>query len=187
MDLLPRIFTLFRRRAGLHHHQRVHGHVFGGHDDGGHEGAGGHAEAGIDQDMPGISLLSPTVIASFVTAFGGFGMVLSKFEKTSSPLISAPLSALGGFVIAGLVVILFRAIFRHTQSSSESRVARWLGRRRRSSRRSRPTASAKSPTCKPARATRAPARDRARRSPVANGQTVKIMRIVGSQFYVVPI
>ena len=32
----------------------------------------------------------------------------------------------------------------------------------------------------------APARDE-RGSPVANGQTVKIVRIVGSQFYVVPI
>src|SRR4051794_3942394 len=90
--------------------------VFGGHDVGGHEGAGGHAEAGLGaNDMPGFSALSPTTIASFVTSFGGFGMVLSKFEKTSSPWISVPLSAVGGLIIAGLVLMLFRSVFRHTQ------------------------------------------------------------------------
>ena len=48
--------------------------VFGGHEAGGHEGAGGHAEAGFSaDDMPGFSALSPTTIACFVTAFGGFG------------------------------------------------------------------------------------------------------------------
>src|SRR3954462_7899616 len=82
-------------------------HVFGGHDTGGHEGAGGHAEAGVNQDMPGFSPLSPTIIASFVTAFGGIGMVLSKVEKVSSPWISVPSSVLGAFLIAALVLALF--------------------------------------------------------------------------------
>src|SRR5213592_3296213 len=52
------------------------GHIFGGHDT--HvDGSGGHAEAGVDgSDTPGVSALSPTVIASFVTAFGGIGMIL---------------------------------------------------------------------------------------------------------------
>ena len=50
------------------------GHFFGGHGD--HvAGSGGHAEAGADaSDMPGISVFSPTVMAAFVTAFGGFGL-----------------------------------------------------------------------------------------------------------------
>jgi membrane protein implicated in regulation of membrane protease activity len=160
-------------------------HVFGGHDAdvGGHEGAGGHAEAGINQDMPGFSLLSPTAMASFVTAFGGLGMVLSKFEKTSSPWISVPLSALGGFVIAALVVLMFRAIFRHTQSSSEARVSQLLGT----------TGTIITPI--PANGVgeiayvnggsryTAPARSLSG-AEIGNGKAVKISRVVGSQFYV---
>ena len=159
--------------------------VFGGHDvdPGGHEGAGGHAEAGINQDMPGFSLLSPTAMASFVTAFGGLGMVFSKFEKTSSPWISVPLSALSGFIIAGLVVMLFRTVFRHTQSSSEARVSRLLGT----------TGTIITPI--PANGVgeiayvnsgsryTAPARSLSG-AEIGNGKAVKIARIVGSQFYV---
>src|SRR5271168_339250 len=53
------------------------GHLFGG---GGHDahvdGSGGHAEAGGDtSDMPGVSIFSPTVVTTFVTAFGGFGII----------------------------------------------------------------------------------------------------------------
>lgn len=160
-------------------------HVFGGHevDAGGHEGAGGHAEAGINQDMPGFSLLSPTAIASFVTAFGGLGMVFSKFEKTNSPWISVPVSALGGFIIAGLVVMMFRAIFRSTQSSSEARIARLLGT----------VGTIITPI--PANGVgeiayvnagsryTAPARSLSG-AEIANGKAVKIARIIGSQFYV---
>src|SRR2546423_5544767 len=99
-------------------------HVFGGHDVG-HDahselGTGGHAEAGYN--MPGFSPFSPTVIASFVTGFGGFGVIFSKIEATKSPWISAPLSLLVGFLIAGLVLWFFRTVFNKVQSSSESRV-----------------------------------------------------------------
>lgn len=162
--------------------------VFGGHDAaGGHEGAGGHAEAGIGGgDMPGFAALSPTTIAAFVTAFGGIGMVLSKIQKTSSPWISVPLSAIGGFVIAGIVLVLFRAVFRHTQASSEARVAKLIGT----------TANIITPI--PANGvgeiayvnagTRytAPARSLSG-AEIANGKAVRISRIVGSQFYVEPI
>ena len=159
--------------------------VFGGHDvGGGHEGAGGHAEAGFGvDDMPGFSAVSPTTIASFVTAFGGIGMVLSKFEKTSSPWVSVPLSALGGFVIAALVLGLFRTVFRRTQASSEARVAKLVGT----------TANIITPI--PANGvgeiayvsggTRytAPARS-VSGAEIGNGAVVRIARVVGSQFYV---
>ena len=164
--------------------------VFGGHEVhtemGGHDAAGahGHAEAGFDsQDMPGFSPISPTTIASFVTAFGGIGMILSKFEATQSAFVSAPLSALGGLGIAALVFWLFRAVFLRTQSSSESKVAQVIGI----------TATVITPIA----ATRvgeiayihggsrytAPARSE-NGAAFGNGQTVKITRIVGTQFYV---
>ena len=76
------IFTLFSAVAG---------HLFGGHGDG-HVGMGGHADTGLGHDgVPGISILSPTVLATFVTAFGAFGLIFTHVDATSNPLISAPI------------------------------------------------------------------------------------------------
>ena len=161
----------------------VAGHFFGGHD--AHvAGSGGHVEAGADSsDMPGISIFSPTVMASFVTAFGGFGLIFSQFPKTSNTVISAPLSLVGGLVVAGALLVFLRSVFRHTQSSSESHVANLIG------------AEANVITPIPENGvgeiayvvggTRYSAPARAENNvPVANGRTVKITRIVGTQFYV---
>jgi membrane protein implicated in regulation of membrane protease activity len=87
-----------------------------------------HAECGPGATgMPGFSPLSPTTIATFVTAFGGFGLILSKIEMTRSAWLSVPLAALGGLAVAALVVVVFNKIFRSTQSSSEGRVAELFG------------------------------------------------------------
>jgi len=163
------------------------GHLFGGHDAHVDVGTGGHAESGFqDTGMSGLSPFSPTTISSFITAFGALGLILSRIEATKSPWISAPLATLGGLIIAGGVVMLFGTIFHKTQSSSESRVATLVGM------------SATIITPIPANGvgeiayvqngTRytAPARNE-RGAAVANGQTVKISRIVCSQFYVTPI
>jgi membrane-bound ClpP family serine protease len=165
----------------------VLGHLFGGHEAHADVGTGGHAEAGFDHTgMPGLAPFSPTTIASFVTAFGGFGMIFSKIEATRSAWVSAPLSGLSGLLIAGGVFILFNKIFSKTQSSSESRVATLTG------------LSATVITPIPQHGvgeiayvqggTRytAPARSESGAA-VGNGQTVKIHRIVGTQFYVVPL
>jgi membrane protein implicated in regulation of membrane protease activity len=159
------------------------GHFFGGHD--AHvAGSGGHAEAGADtSDMPGISVFSPTVMAAFVTAFGGFGLIFTQFPKTSSAVISAPLSILGGLVVAAVLFFFLRGVFSHTQSSSESRVANLIG------------VEANVITPIPENGvgeiayvvggTRYTAPARAENNAaVANGRTVKITRIVGTQFYV---
>jgi len=165
----------------------VAGHVFGSDHDighGGDVGTGGHAEAGFDHSgMPGLSFFSPTVLASFVTAFGAFGMIFTRIPVTSSVWASAPLSAVGGGLIAWLVFLLFNAMFKKTQSSSESHVASLAGQ----------TASIITPIPEngvgeiayvqggtrytaPARAEDA--------KPIGNGQTVTISRVVGTQFYV---
>ncbi len=160
----------------------IAGHFFG---HGGHvEGSSGHVEAGADSsDAPGISIFSPTIIASFITAFGGFGLIFTQFHRTSPAEISAPLSIVGGLFVAGVLFLFFRSVFRHTQSSSESHVARLLG------------AQANVITPIPADGvgeiayvvgeTRytAPARSE-NGTAVANGRTVKVTRIVGTQFYV---
>src|SRR5208282_552463 len=79
------IFTLFSAVAG---------HFFGGHDG---VGTDGQADAGFSSDgIPGISFFSPTVLASFMTAFGAFGLIFCQIGATSSVWINAPISFVGG-------------------------------------------------------------------------------------------
>ena len=162
----------------------IAGHLFGGGDHDVDVGTGGHAEAGFDHSgVPGISFFSPTVIASFVTAFGAFGLIFSRIGLTSSPWASAPLSLAGGGLVAAAVLWLFNTMFRKTQSSSESRVATLVGA----------TASIVTPIpengvgeiayVQSGSRYTAPARSE-NGTPVAAGRTVKITRIVGAQFYV---
>jgi membrane protein implicated in regulation of membrane protease activity len=161
----------------------VAGHFLGGAH--GHDlGTGGHAEAGFENTgLPGISPFSPTFIACFVTAFGAVGLIFSSINATKSPWISAPLAALGGFVIAAFVFSIFEAAFRKTQSSSEGRVAALVGQ----------TASIVTPIPENGvgeiayvqATTRytAPARAEFGKA-IGHGQVVRITRIVGTQFFV---
>jgi membrane protein implicated in regulation of membrane protease activity len=163
------------------------GHSFGHDAPHADVGTGGHAEAGYEHTgMPGVAPFSPTTIASFLTALGGLGMVFSSVEATRRVWISLPLAVMGGLLIAAGVFWLFNAIFRGTQSSSESRVGTLIGQ----------TATIITPI--PANGvgeiayvqsgTRytAPARDETG-SAVSSGRTVKIVRIVGTQFYIQPV
>ena len=161
----------------------VAGHFFGGHD-GADVGTGGHAEAGFDSSgVPGISFFSPTVMSSFVTAFGAFGLIFSKISATESPWLSAPLALAGGGLVSGGVFMIFNTMFKKTQSSSESSVATLVGY----------SASIITPIPENGvgeiayvqGGTRysAPARSD-NGSTVASGATVKIVRIVGTQFFV---
>lgn len=160
------------------------GHVFGGHEAPHGIGADGHAEAGLaDTDMPGMAVLSPTTIASFITALGGFGMIFTCIPSTSSIWISAPLSVLAALVIATGVFFLFNWFFSKLQGSSESRVGKLLGQ----------PATIITPIpvngvgeiayVQAGTRYSAPAREE-KGVAVATGQAVKIVRIVGSQFYV---
>lgn len=166
------VFTVF---------SAVLGHFFGGHDS---IDAGGHAESGLSHTgEPGISFLSPVVLASFVTAFGAVGLILTKIDATHSIWISAPISAVSGFVIAMGVLWLFNLMFSKTQGSSESRVATLIGQ----------TAAIITPIPENgvgeisyvqsgSRYTAAARSEKGRI--IAAGKTVKITRIVGSQFFV---
>lgn len=162
----------------------VAGHLFGGGDHDLDVGTGGHAEAGFDHSgVPGISFFSPTVLASFVTAFGAFGVIFTRIDSTNSPWLSAPLSLAGGGVVAWVVFLIFNTMFRKTQSSSESRVATLVGQ----------AASIVTPIPENGvgeiayvqGGTRytAPARSE-KGAAVGAGKPVKITRIVGTQFYV---
>lgn len=161
----------------------VFGHLFGAH---GHvAGSGGHAEVGADNsDAPGVSIFSPIIMAAFVTAFGAFGLAFSQFEATRPPAVSASLAVVCALVVAGALVQVLRKLLRAADSSSESHVGTLAGI----------TATVITPI--PAggvgeiayvqagsRYTAAAREEDAQ--PVAAGDTVRIARIVGSQFYVI--
>lgn len=157
------------------------GHLFGGHDI---VGESGQADSGADSGgVPGLSIFSPTVLASFITAFGAFGMIFASIPATRSVWVNAPLSFIGGLGVALVVLWLFNAMFRKTQSSSEGRVSQLIGQ----------TAAIVSPIpengvgeisyIQSGSRYTAPARNE-KGGAIPNGRTVRITRIVGSQFYV---
>lgn len=165
----------------------VLGHVFGGVDHHFDVGTHGSVDAGFDHSgMPGVSIFSPVVISSFITSFGGFGLVFHQIERTRSVWVSAPLAAACAFAVAVGAFFLFNAIFEKSQASSEVRLSTLVGK----------TATVITPI--PANGvgeiayvtagTRctAPAREQTG-TPVATGQTVKIMRVGESQFFVTPV
>jgi membrane protein implicated in regulation of membrane protease activity len=162
--------------------------VFVGHFAGHHEiGSSGHAEAGADNsDGPGVSAISPTIISAFVSGFGAFGVIFHEIPATSPVYWSAPLSMLCSLGVAAGLLYALRKLFSHTQSSSESRIEKLVG----------VNATVISPIPQHgvgeiayvqggSRYT-APARTETG-SAVKTGETVKINRITGSQFYVVPV
>ena len=170
------LFTLISLMVG--HHGGADGHDIG---------SGGHAEAGADgTDGTGMSAFSPTMIAAFIMAFGGFGIIFHQIPVTHSPWLSAPLAVVSGFLSAAGLLWLLRQLFRKTQSSSESRVGTLVGM----------SATVLTPIPQHgvgeiayvqggSRYT-APARTESGGA-VASGQSVKIHRVVGTQFYVVPL
>jgi len=145
----------------------------------------GHAEAGLGgHGMPGFSPLSPTTIASFIAAFGGFGLIFSRVEATSHAWISLPLAVLGGFLTAAAVFWIFSKIFRATQSSSEGRVGDLFGE----------IATVITPISDGGvgeiayeqGGTRYTGCARTEESGIVpSGTKVRIVRVVGSQFYVI--
>jgi membrane-bound ClpP family serine protease len=164
----------------------VAGHLFGGHD-GGDVGTGGHAEAGYDSSgVPGISFFSPTVLASFVTAFGACGLILSRVEATKSVWISAPVSAVAGLLIAFGAFLMFNKLFQATQSSSEARVSSLLGQSATTVGSIPEGGVGEIAYVRGGSRYTAPARTESGVA-VASGRPVKITRIVGSQFYVEPL
>ena len=164
------------------------GHMFGGGHDGGHvDGSGGHAEAGADgSDMPGVSAFSPTVIATFVTAFGGLGVIFNQIEATRNPWVSAPLATAGGFAISAGVLWLLRQLFRKTQSSSESKVSSLVGQVAEIITPIPQNVVGEIAYVQAGTRYTAPARTETGAA-VASGRAVKITRVVGSQFHVAPV
>lgn len=160
------------------------GHLFGGGHEGHVDGSGGHAEAGADlSDMPGVSAFSPTVITSFVTAFGGFGIIFHQIPATHSPFVSAPLAVLCGLLTAGGVLWLLRQLFSRTQSSSEAKIGHLVGVMAHIITPIPENGVGEIAYVQGGTRYTAPAREE-NGAPIQSGKAVRIVRIIGSQFYV---
>ena len=162
------------------------GHGFHG-GDGAHVGTGGHAEAGFDDSgIPGVSFFSPMVLASFVTAFGGFGILFNDIKATSNVWLSAPLAIACAFVVAFGVLGVFNAIFSRTQSSSESRVATLVGQTASLTTSIPENCVGEIAYVQSSTRYTAPARSE-NGVAIGVGKPVRITRIVGTQFFVEPL
>lgn len=164
----------------------VLGGVFGGHEAHG-DTSDTHAAGGFaSHDMPGFSPLSPTVLATFVTAFGGLGMVFHSIPATHSPFLSAPLAVLGALLVATVVFWVFNTIFRKTQGSSESRVATLIGLTAVLNTSIPENGVGEITYVQAGSRYTAPARAEDGKA-VARGTTVKITRIIGTEYFVTPV
>jgi RNA polymerase sigma factor (sigma-70 family) len=142
----------------------------------------GHAEAGFGtHDMPGFEPVGPTTIATFITAFGGLGMVMNRSETMHR--FSGVFAVVGAFAIAALVGWGFSLIFRWAQSSSEGRVAELGGLKATVITPIAPGGVGEIAYVQSGTRYSAPARTE-NDAALPSGTTVKITRVVGTQFYV---
>ena len=116
--------------AGLHglHIPGFDIHV-DGHDIGvGHDVQVGHADVGasVDHSTVKVPSLSPVTIASFVTAFGAFGLISSGMFNASTR-DSLLWAAIGGFIVALIAHFAFGYFLIAPQGSSEVRLNEIIG------------------------------------------------------------
>ncbi len=101
------------------------GEIFGGDHDVHVEGdAGGHG-VGEHAEGPGPSIFSARVMASFLTAFGGGG-VIARYYHLSHPAASG-IGVVSGIALAAVVYQFARLLYSQ-QASSEVRMADLIGR-----------------------------------------------------------
>lgn len=116
---------------GLFHGGEGAGAEMGPHFDVAHDygtASGGHggafsAEAGGE---PAIAPLSPVTIAVFLATFGGVGIISTNLFRLKL-LVSLPISAGAGFLVAAAIFWLFYHFFTAVQASSEPRMAEVIG------------------------------------------------------------
>ena len=162
----------------------IMGHFLGGGHDGHVSGAGGHAQAGLESHgMPGISAFNPLIIASFITAFGGLGIIFHEIPATASPWVSGPLAVMGAFLIAWVLLLLLRALFRDTQGSSEGICGDAIGMIAHVITPIPENGVGEIAYVQAGSRYTAPARTE-NGAAIGNGKLVKITRVVGTQFYV---
>ena len=91
-----------------------------------HLGGPDVAAGGLDAPDVGVSPLSPITIASFITAFGGIGVITSQFFKID-PRWSLVWATGGAVVLSGLMFLFYSQFLIRSQGSSEVKVRELIG------------------------------------------------------------
>ncbi len=94
------------------------GHLFGGHD------VAVHMDVGTD--LP-LSPLSPTVISTFLTGFGGGGMLANSYFGLSLGQ-GVLVAILTGILLSGGTFGVLAVLFKNTQAGSEFAIGDMVGR-----------------------------------------------------------
>jgi membrane protein implicated in regulation of membrane protease activity len=100
------------------------GHIFGSGSDV-HMDASGHI--GFEGGEVGLSVASPTLIAAFLSGFGGTGLVVHNLYHPGTG-VSLLVSTLGGLVISGGAYALLGFLYQKTQAGSEFRDEQVVGK-----------------------------------------------------------
>lgn len=80
----------------------------------------------VDHPEVGLSPLSPITIATFITTFGGVGLILNNLTSIN-PVLGAFLSALAGLGLAGVAFLIYTRVLVAAQGSSEVRMGELVG------------------------------------------------------------
>jgi membrane protein implicated in regulation of membrane protease activity len=80
----------------------------------------------VDHPEVGLSPLSPITIATFITTFGGVGLILNNLTAIN-PVLGLFLSALSGLALAGMVFLAYTRLLVAAQGSSEVRIGELVG------------------------------------------------------------
>jgi hypothetical protein len=102
------------------------GHAIDGHVVDAHADTAGHGHAGVDQQSVKVPVLSPITIASFITAFGAFGLI-GRGLFTTSTRDSLFWATIGGILIAALAYFAFSYLLIRPQGSSEVQLNSLIG------------------------------------------------------------
>ena len=87
-----------------------------------------HHDISHDVDHPevGLSPLSPITIATFITAFGGTGLIVNAVTSLS-PVFGLAISTVSGLALSGVVFLLYGRVLMEMQGSSEVRAGELVG------------------------------------------------------------
>lgn len=81
---------------------------------------------GLDAPDVSVSPLSPITVASFITTFGGIGIICTQFFNCK-PEWSLVFATSGGLLVSGLMYVFYSQFLIRSQGSSEIRQADLIG------------------------------------------------------------
>ena len=80
----------------------------------------------VDHPEVGLSPLSPITIATFITTFGGVGVIVNNLT-TLSPALGVLISTLSGLTVSGAMFLLYARVMTAVQGSSEVQMGELVG------------------------------------------------------------